>query len=149
MGLEWNIPDGWQFYPDERMQNLNGGDLADLISNNQPYYIMAASDSPDEQMVSIRLYPTRTRQEELVSMMDQNYLMQYEYDFGKVTDQFEEESLNGDDWVPPHSVYQFKWDGRQVTRINYYLLQDDALAVLGITVPDDLEMPGGFRFEKQ
>ena len=82
----------------------------------------------------------RLKEEGLTENMHQNYLHYYQALFGNVKEEFTEEKINGR--KIPRSVYSFYWDGRQVTRTNYYFSGEKALLVAGITVPEGEEGPG-------
>ena len=139
-GIQWTLPEGWRFYQNRRMESFNNGSAADLLARRQPVYIMAASDSGDRQQVSMRLYIAEKKEEGLTENMHQNYLHYYQALFGNVKEEFTEEKINGR--KIPRSVYSFYWDGRQVTRTNYYFSGEKALLVAGITVPEGGEGPG-------
>ena len=140
LGIRWTVPETWYIYNDTNLRNYNGGTADKFLLAGKPVYIFAAKD--EENMVDIRLYPFDVgsdydaRAKDCAGSLFDSYEAVCKGNYSEVETSFEKASFGGDKtWS---GTFTFKADGRTFCRRQYYIVREDAVAVVSVTTEESV-----------
>lgn len=138
LGIRWSLPGDWYIYDDTALGLYNGQTAAPLLLADKPVYIFAASD--DAGLVDIRLHPFdvgadfASRAEEYARSLFSSYEAVCKGSYTSVSAEFGEEAFGGGTaWA---GTFTFRTAGRTFCRKQYYIVREDAVAVVTVTSED-------------
>ena len=148
VGMSWQLPEGWHFYDDDELTAYNEAAAEDLLLKELPIYAFAAVNEDYDTMIDLRLYPCKGNTyeqagEEFARSLFESYESVCRTDYTNVTAEAEDVTLGGK--TVKKGTFRFCADEQSFVRKQYYLVFEDAAAVITLTGTEDapvLDDPG-------
>ena len=142
IGMDWTLPEGWHFFNDDEMISLNGGSARDLLLNDQPVYVFAAVNDSYDRMIDLRLYAYEGElyeeaASEFAESLYNSYKSYCETAYSDVSAEAEDVTI-GNRKVKK-GTFRFSADEQTFVRKQYYLVFEDASAVITLSGTEDSE----------
>ncbi len=143
LGMEWRLPEGWHFYNDDELTAYNGKPADELLLRNLPIYIFAAVDEDYDTMIDIRLYPCEGQDyaeaaEEFSESLFRSYEVFCRTEYSDVTAETEDVKIGGTN--VKKGTFRFRADEQEFVRRQYYLVYEDAAAVITLSGTEDSDL---------
>ena len=143
VGMSWQLPEGWHFYDDDELRAYNGMAAEDLLLKELPIYVFAAVNEDYDTMIDLRLYPYKGdsyegREEEFARSLFESYESVCRTEYTDVTAEAEDVTLGGK--PVKKGTFRFSADEQSFVRKQYYLVFEDAAAVITLTGTEDSEV---------
>ena len=148
LGMDWQLPEGWHFFNDDEMTSYNGGAAKEILLNEEPIYAFAAINDSYDTMIDLRLYVYEGEMyegaaAEFAESLYKSYKSFCETAYTGAEAEAEDVTIGGR--TVKKGTFRFTADEQDFVRKQYYLVQNDACAVItlsGISESDILDDPG-------